>query len=228
MKLLFLHGAIGAGDQMRLLANELSFGNVVYTPDFYGHGNRPAEGKSFSIPHFAEDILLYMRQNNIDKISIVGYSMGGYVALYLAKHHPEKIDKIVTLATKFNWDNEIAAKEVKMLDPDKIAQKLPHFAQSLSNRHTANDWKLVLAKTAEMMVMMGNKNPLTLSDYESIANKVLITIGDRDKMVRLDETLEVYKNLINAQLCVLPDTGHPIEQLDVKLAAEVIGRFLNA
>jgi pimeloyl-ACP methyl ester carboxylesterase len=95
MKLLFLHGAIGAGDQMYMLAQALANQCEVYTPDFYGHGKQKMQGDIFSIRLFAEHILEYMVVNSIDKASILGYSMGGYVALYLAKHHPDKVDKII-------------------------------------------------------------------------------------------------------------------------------------
>ena len=47
-----------------------------------------------------------------------GHSMGGYVALKLALKRPELVDRIITLGTKFNWTPEVAAKEVKMLNPD--------------------------------------------------------------------------------------------------------------
>ena len=42
-------------------------------------------------------------------------------------------------------------------------------------------------------------------------------LGDRDKMVSLDETVAVYKSLPNAEMCVLPNTPHPLEQADTGL-----------
>lgn len=227
MKLLFLHGAIGAADQMQPLAQVLETHYDVFTPDFYGHGGQASEQDTFEIPYFAAYILKYMDENDIDIASIVGYSMGGYVAMYMAKHYPGRIDKIITLATKYNWDEEIAAKEIKMLDAGKIAQKLPHFADALDKRHTAIGWQGVLARTANMMTTMGADNPLKKEDYTLIINKVLVAVGDRDKMVGIDETVAVYKHLPNAQLCILPATGHPIEQLDVNLAGAIFNNFLG-
>jgi hypothetical protein len=52
-------------------------------------------------------------------------------------------------------------------------------------------------------------------------------LGDRDKMVTLEETVTVYKNLLNAQLCILPNTPHPLEQVNVDLLAYVIYTFLS-
>src|SRR6218665_691823 len=164
--MLLLHGAIGAKDQLLPLAEKLSGPFTVHTLSFSGHGGE-AMPDAFSMQLFANDVLNYLEKNNIPKISIFGYSMGGYVALYLAKHHPEKVEKIFTLATKFLWTPEIAAKEIKMLDAEKIAEKIPAFAQILEKRHTPNNWKVVLQKTAAMMMEMGASNPLQLSDFEN-------------------------------------------------------------
>ena len=171
-------------------------------------------------------IIFCLEANSLSKVSIFGYSMGGYVAMYLAKYHPDKVNKIITLATKFHWDELIAAKEVQMLDPDKIELKLPAFAATLRARH-ANDWKQVLHNTVEMMLAMGADNPLKPADYSSISHPTLLLLGDRDKMVTLEETIAVYKALSNAQMGLLPNTPHPIEQVDTELLSFMVGRFLD-
>lgn len=53
--------------------------------------------------------------------------------------------------------------------------------------------------------------------YPEIDIPILILLGDGDKMVTLDETVNVYKLLPNAQFGVLPNTPHPIEQVNVKM-----------
>lgn len=224
--ILLLHGAIGAKDQLTPLAEKLSNSFTVHTLSFSGHGGE-ALPDTFSMEVFANDVLRYLEQNNIPKISVFGYSMGGYVALYLAKHHPGKVEKIFTLATKFLWTPEIAAKETKMLDAEKIAEKIPVFAQALEKRHAPNDWKTVLQKTAAMMISLGANNPLQLNDYENIGHRVLIGIGDKDTMVTLEETIDVYRKLKNANFIVLPQTQHPIEKVNVERLANEIELFFS-
>ena len=226
MDLLILHGALGSVEQLQPLAVSLSPNYNVYTLDFSGHGAEKLPTTPFSISLFASDVLRFMDSNNLKHVSILGYSMGVYVAMYLAKHHPDKVNKIITLATKYEWSPEIAAREVKMLDPEKIEQKLPAFAATLAARHTA-DWKEVLHHTAQMMLAMGANNPLTTTDYPAIPHPVLILLGDRDKMVTLDETLAVYKALPNAQLGILPATSHPIEQVNVSLLSFMVDKFFK-
>lgn len=223
--LLLLHGAIGAADQLKPLAEKLSDKYEVHTLDFSGHGGR-AIGANYTIPGFCEDVIAYMAEKRLSNISIFGYSMGGYVAMYLAKHHPHRVKKIVTLATKFHWDKATAEKEVKMLDADKILTKLPAFAETLEKRHSPGDWKAVLASTVAMMLEMGNDNPLKEEDYSQIHVPALLLLGDRDKMITLEETLAVYKALPNAEMGMLPATHHPIEQTNLRLLAEIIRYFI--
>ena len=212
--ILLLHGAIGAKDQMIPLEKMLSTDFSVFSLNFSGHGGNEING-NFSIEKFADEVVDFLAKKHLTKVSIFGYSMGGYVALYLAKHYPEKIESVITLATKFQWDNDIAAKEIKMLQPEIIEEKLPTFAQQLAKRHHPADWKMVLEKTADMLVEMGKQNPLQPTDFKSIQCPVLLMLGDRDKMVSLAETVEVYNLLASSQLAVLPKTSHPIEQVDV-------------
>lgn len=58
-------------------------------------------------------------------------------------------------------------------------------------------------------------------------DKNFVLLGDRDKMVTLDETLAVYKQLPNAQCGVLPGTPHAFEQVNIPLLAQLIKEFLK-
>jgi pimeloyl-ACP methyl ester carboxylesterase len=223
--LLLLHGAIGAADQMDGLAHTLRHEYSVYTPDFSGHGGKTFPDESFSMRLFAEDVLQLMDKEGLQQVSIFGYSMGGYVAMYLAKHFPERINKIITLATKFYWDETIAAKETAVLDAAAIEAKVPAFAKALEQRH--GNWKELLKRTADMLTALGKDNTLKPDDYSSINTPTLVLLGDRDKMITLEETLAVYKSLPNAQLGILPDTSHPFEKVDTEQLVFFIKRFLN-
>lgn len=225
--ILLLHGAFGAMDQLADLENSLVDSYVVHRLNFSGHGGSPFTGESFSIELFATEVIDFLDKNEIETINLFGFSMGGYIAMYLAIHHPHRINKIVTLATKFNWDTTIAVKEAKMIDPDNIEKVLPAFANSLQKRHAPNDWKTLLQKTAAMLLQMGKDNPLKPDDYASIHHPTLLMLGDRDKMVSLEETLVVYKKLPNAQLAILPNTSHPLEMISNDRLAYELKSFLQ-
>lgn len=225
--ILLLHGAIGAPDQLQPLAEALSGRYEVHVVCFSGHGGKLLGNGKFSIELFAHDVLSYMEQKGLERVSVFGYSMGGYVAMYLARNYPERITRVVTLATKYHWDEATAAREVQNLNPEKIEQKIPAFADALRRRHAPLDWVSVLANTAQMMQDLGAGNTLSSADYPLITIPVLLLLGDRDKMVTLDETLAVYKALPASQLGILPATPHPIEQVDASFLAMMIWKFVN-
>ncbi|MCR9182220.1 MAG: alpha/beta fold hydrolase [Flavobacteriaceae bacterium] len=149
--LLLLHGAIGAKDQLSPLAEDLRNHYEIHNLNFSGHGGCDFDS-AFSIENFADEVLNYLNTMKIETASIFGYSMGGYVALYFASKHAERVEKIVTLATKFEWSPEISQKETKMLNPGIIKEKIPAFAKALQQRHHPQSWETVLKRTSQMML----------------------------------------------------------------------------
>ncbi len=229
-KLLLLHGAIGAASQFDKLREELKTELKdkfeIHTMNFSGHGGEAMPDK-FSIELFADDVVKYLEKNNLKNIDVFGYSMGGYVALYIASQHSNKVNRIFTTATKFDWNEESSVKESKMLNPAKIEEKIPAFAKSLEKRHSPSDWKVILNKTAEMMIDLGKKPVLTDEVLEKIENEVLISVGDKDTMVTLEETANAAGKLKNGKLFIFSETEHPIEKMDVKKLSTEIKNFFN-
>lgn len=225
--IILLHGAIGAADQLQPLASELTKLNYnVFTFSFSGHGNVPFENE-MSIPQFANELKAFIVSNKLHQPHIFGYSMGGYVALYLASIEHDLLGHIITLGTKFQWDPEIAQREIKQLDPETIQLKVPKFAEALQNRH-GSSWKQLLAQTAQLMIGLGERNALTPEKFSNINNMVMIGIADKDAMVSLEETTAVYKQLKNSCMYMLPQTKHPIESVDVQFLSGLIHKFINS
>ncbi len=224
--IILLHGAIGANDQLEPLVKELTQKDFqVFSFNFSGHGKKSFQN-NFSIEQFADELEQFIATHHLEKPNVFGYSMGGYVALYLAHKQPTLLGNIITLGTKFEWTPEIAQKETKMLDAKTILEKVPKFAEDLKTRH-ANEWELLLSKTAEMMLSLGTNNVLALNDYTTIENKILIGLADKDTMVSLAETTAVYKQLKNSAMYMLPSTKHPIETVNVSSLAKIINDLIK-
>ncbi len=100
--------------------------------------------------------------------------MGAYVGMANARHHPERIGRLITLATKFHWDEAIAAKQQHSFDAGTILEKAPAFAEQLKQMHAPNDWKEVLSKTGAMLTALGNRNSLTAEDYPQVQTPALL------------------------------------------------------
>lgn len=193
----------------------------VHTFDFPGHGGKTFPDEIFSIRLFAESVLKWMDENQFQKISIFGYSMGGYVALYLAKHYPERIEKIITLGTKLEWDHFIAADMTRMIDTEKIVLKAPILANALNELHQPNDWKEVLHRTTELFLNLGSGPALSPGDFSEIKHEVLFLLGDMDRMVTREETIETKNRMENSRFEVIPETPHPIEQANPVQLAQI-------
>lgn len=224
-KLLLLHGALGSAHSLHPLANELQNDFEIHSLSFEGHGGSEIPTRDFTIPNFAEEVIAYLNQNNISEIALFGYSMGGFVGLYLAKHFPEKVTKLYTLATKLNWTIEGALKETAMLNPTIIKEKVPKYAAALELLH-GNNWEILMQKTAQMMLDLGKNSPLKISDLEQITTPVLLSVGDKDVMVSIEETTNAHRKMSNAQLYVMPNTIHPMERIDTTELAHQIKRFM--
>lgn len=220
------HGALGSKADLEELVNALVKENYkVLSFSFSGHGEKEFEN-DFGIEQFTLELENFILKNELIQPSVIGYSMGGYVALNLARRSPERINKIITLGTKFNWSKEVVEKEVKMLNAETMLNKVPAFAKALEFKH-GQKWKTLLLRTAELMRDISLNNYLDPGSLKNIQNKVLVGLGDRDQMVTLEETVSVYKSLPNANLFMLPNTKHPIEQLNTALFVEIIKDFLR-
>lgn len=224
-KLLLLHGALGSAQNLHALTSSLQNDFEIHTLSFEGHGGKEIPKSDFSIARFAQEVITFLDQNKIDTISIFGYSMGGYVALYLAKHFPEKVEKVYTLATKIDWTVEGSMKDASMLNTTIIKEKVPKYATALAQLHGTN-WEILMQKTAQMMLNLGENPALKQSDFEQIKTPVLLSVGDKDIMVSVEETTNAYRKFPNAQLYVMPNTIHPIEKVNVEEVAHQIKRFL--
>lgn len=225
--LLLLHGALGSRDQFTQLAQILEPAFKVYSFNFSGHGDNRSD-KAFSIELFVNDIFKFLKNNELDSVHIFGFSMGGYVALQLVKDYPALVGKIITLGTKFNWTKESAEKEIKLLEPEVIEQKIPKFAEMLKIRHLPMDWKKIMKKTSLMMSELGNGSAMKADDFRKIENNVLICLGSEDNMVTQAESLEVVSFLKNGKFQSINGFKHPIESVNMEILAQVIVDNLRA
>jgi pimeloyl-ACP methyl ester carboxylesterase len=226
-KILFLHGALGSKQQFTPLMQMLGDQFSCHAINLAGHGGELIPPQGLTFPTFAANILHYLDAQKIDKINLCGFSMGGYAALYFAFLHPERVNKILTLNVKFNWDPITTAKETGMLDPDKMFEKVPAFANNLMVLHGMNIWKNLLKSTSDMMKKLSETVVMSEEELKSIKHPILLGIGDRDTTSSVKETLDVFHLLPQAQLWVLPGTAHPFEKIDTKMLLPVLQKFFE-
>ncbi|MCA6068984.1 alpha/beta hydrolase [Chryseobacterium sp. RG1] len=223
--LILLHGALGHSEVFDPFKEELSKYFTIHTPLFSGHGNTEIPKNGITTEQYSQELKEFIEKEKLNNVSIFGHSMGGYVALCYALENPSSLDSIMTLGTKFDWTEEQALKESKMLNPDVIAEKVPKYAELLEKQHGAK-WKHLLPAIADMMISLG-KNPPLKNNLSTINIPVQIMVGDKDNMVTLEESMKVYRSLPNAKLAVLPDTKHPMDKVRPKLLLNLMKDFWN-
>ncbi len=211
---ILLHGALGSSQLWEPLIPLINSHWEVHTLDFSGHGGQSFNEKGFGIPVFAEEVVQYLDQKQLEKADIFGYSMGGYVGLYVAMHHKNRIGKITTMGTKFDWNPDAAEKESAFLKPEIMEQKIPDFVGVLKKRHHPNDWKSLVSNTATMINDLGQKPLLTKEDLSKIKNEVVIGWGEKDRMVSREESEMAASALPNGRVTILQNTPHPLEGCD--------------
>lgn len=215
--MILLHGALGASGQLQPLKKLLEEkGRAVYTLDFSGHGGRPL-ADAFGIETFATDVLDAMNRQAIAQADIFGYSMGGYVALWLAHREPSRLGTIITLGTKFDWSPAAAEREVQKMNAEKIEAKIPAFARILQHRHAPVNWKDLLSKTANMMKALGSEPLIMQAVAQSITHRTHVLLGDGDDMADRNYSEQVARWLPHGGFTLLPNTTHPIEKIDLTL-----------
>lgn len=219
--LLLLHGALGSGQSWKKIIPLLEDDFTVFSPDLPGHGSSRApvhEGTADEMVSFIEE---YIQQNIAGDYFIAGYSMGGYLALKLALEKPAQLKGIITIATKFRWSGAIAEKEAAGLTQESLAPILHH----LQKEHQEN-FPAVLDLTQRILRSIGKK-PLDGYDARQISIPVYVTVGELDKMVTRDETMDFAGHLPDGTVSFLSGQPHLLQKMDEQLIADVIKKTFN-
>ena len=225
--LLLLHGLMGSKDQFESLEKKITEEFQVMSINFSGHGLAEFYFPEFTVQAFAEQVISFLDSKGIEKTNIFGYSIGGYVAIYLARYFPNRVEKVITLATKFEWNPSEAEREIKLLDPNLLEDKFPEFAQVLIDRHGDKKWKLLLEKTSRLIIGLGDEAPLIETEFSGIENEIRLIVGDKDRLVSVEETLHASKQFKNGSLAVWPNTRHPFESVNQSYLLNELKCFLN-
>lgn len=221
--ILLLHGALNTSNQFRTFSQKLEPYFEVHTLDFSGHGQVPYEGV-LDMQVLVEDIARYVEQMESETCHIFGYSMGGYAAVSYATSQPTKLGKIMTLGTKWDWNPISSAKEVAMLDPGMMAEKVPSYVVKLKAMFGEKNWMNVVRNTAAFMHDLGHGGGLMVEDFRKIETDVLILRGSEDKMVSAESSQEVASGLQKGTYQEIVGAPHPLEKVDVDvLVGEIVG-----
>jgi 2-succinyl-6-hydroxy-2,4-cyclohexadiene-1-carboxylate synthase len=95
--LLLLHGFTGSGDSWASHIPAFAKQFSPITIDILGHGrsDSPQNHSRYTMPQVAANIIALLDEWQIDQAALLGYSMGGRLALYLACHYPTRFSQLI-------------------------------------------------------------------------------------------------------------------------------------
>ena len=112
--MILLHGGLGSGEMFGPTLPQLAERHQVILPDLQGHGRTADTDRPIDIRLMADDIAALIDHLGLDKPDVVGYSLGGGVALFTAVKHPDKVRRLVA-ASAHAWRSAIP--------PEMLAQQ---------------------------------------------------------------------------------------------------------
>ncbi|OLE25471.1 MAG: alpha/beta hydrolase [Actinobacteria bacterium 13_1_20CM_3_71_11] len=115
--LVLLHGGLGSGEMFGPVLPALAERYQVIAVDLQGHGRTADIDRPIEIPLLAGDIAALIDHLGLDRPDVVGYSLGGGVALHTAARYPDKVGRLVIAAANIRRDAiypEMLAQQVQV------------------------------------------------------------------------------------------------------------------
>jgi pimeloyl-ACP methyl ester carboxylesterase len=239
--LVLLHGGLGEIEMFGPNLSALSKNHKVIAVDLQGHGRTADIDRPLSYESMADDIAGLLKYLKIDKVDIMGYSLGGEVALQTAIRYPDIINKLILVSTAFKkdgWYPEIIAGEKQMLKKETAEQmkQTPIFQAYAGLAPKPEDWSKLVEKLGKLL----EKKYDWSTEVKKIKSPTLLVFGD-DDAIRITHAVEFFELLgggqrdagwdgsgkPKSQLAILPNVTHYDIFMNPKLSAEVI-TFLDA
>ena len=166
---------------------------------------------------FETEFLEYAKQNCIKTVSILGWSMGGYCAADFAVKHPAMIDELFLVSVKEKYDKEGIDKVKAYIKESRKAYLYKFYYECFSKEEAEElKWfketlmKDYLEKFSETELFDGLDylldTPLDIKELNRL--KVKFIYGMKDKIVPLNEIIELKKELPGGEFKFIDEAGH--------------------
>jgi 2-succinyl-6-hydroxy-2,4-cyclohexadiene-1-carboxylate synthase len=243
--LLFLHGFLGSSSDWKYITNKLSSDYYCIAIDLPGHGLSEIDDSkdSFSIENTARYISEILQKYKIEKCDLLGYSMGGRIAIYLAVHYPEYFNKIIIESAQPGLDDEIE-KEQRLNHDKQIAQKLlsepfpefleywynqPIFETLKNHKNFANLLQSRLnnkpKKLAKSLKEIGaGTQPSLWEELRKIENPCLLIAGEFDTKYQKIFS-KMHKEIYSSNFVVIKNSGHNTHFENLDEFIKVVRKF---
>jgi len=246
--LLIIHGFTGSALAMKPLSAHLPGRRIL--PDLIGHGRSesPVSRGAYHLDAVSQQISSMLEQLDATPTAIVGYSMGGRVALNFAVNHPEKVRSLALIGASPGIEND--SDRLNRKDADhKLAASISHLGvkrfveswvdkpmwESLRNKLTAIQWQESIAERRTNHPLglanslrasgTGSMNPLHAS-LHTLKVPTLLLVGEKDHKF-LQIAYDMSLALPDASVQVIADSGHATHLEQPQATANAIIEHLS-
>lgn len=171
----------------------------VIVADSRAQGKTIDNGAVLNYEMMAEDMNALLDSLHIKSANVIGWSDGGINGLLLAIHHPEKVKKLVTSGANLVPDASV-------LDPQGVA-----FIADAKKELMAAKQDATTKNTLKLINMMALEPHIPVTDLQKIKCPVFVIGGDAD-VIKPSHTVQIFENIPQANLWILPFSGHATMQ----------------
>ena len=215
--LVLIHGLGSRGeDWSGLIPTLAAKGFHVYALDLLGYGRSPKPDIQYTVSEQEKLVADFMDAVGVPHADVIGWSMGGWVALKLTLDHPEKVDRLVvydsagvyfpkTFDASLFTPNDIAGldKLTGMLSPRPHGE-LPKFvSRDAIETLQANAW--VIDRSVASML---SGHDLLDFRLHRITQPTLIVWGGADQLIPLSAGVEMHQKIAGSSMLVVDGCGH--------------------
>lgn len=224
--IMVLNGANGAAIELKPLADLLAPYGRIHQPELIGHGGREIPEK-LTMQVVADDLIDFLDSNNIKRSVVVGFSLGGLIGLYLARHYPNRIVGVCGIATKYVFDEETVSRWDFLGSPERIDRPGNLRKDELEKIHFPQSWAQVSIANQGWYRDLGNNPPLNEEDFAAIKTPTWFFSGTEDLIVSVDEQMKL-ATLLRTRVGLFPGSAHPLHVAPLKGLAKAIGQWIGA
>lgn len=215
----FLHGGTGTGAfDWSTVAERVARRHRTVVLDLRGHGRSPDVSGALGVVRFGLDTLHVLRALGIPRALLVGFSVGGNTLLTLLARDSRPALGLVTVGASARGDATRVGEIMAGPWPDYLIElehavgSGPDYWRELRGL-LAHDWALNVS--------------LSDADVRRITCPTLVCHGDRDRIQPLDYARHLVETLPDAELFVVPGSGHAVQLDQPELFVEALERFLE-
>ena len=197
---LLLHGGLGNAESWANLAPVLvAAGYRVVAMDSRGHGRSAWGDLPITYEQMAADAVGLLDHLGIAKTDVVGWSDGAIIALDLAIHHPERLDRVVAYGANFTPEG------VQFVPSDQF----PPFERLIADYRRLAPEPERFEELAEVLDALYEVAPnYSEAELGSITVPVLILDGAEEEFVKPEQPVRMAELIPGAELVLIPGTGH--------------------